>query len=253
MRISISKTVIIIPCYNEAVRLDLRAFSDFRSKGDQVAFVFVNDGSNENTRALLDRFCSSDADRFTVIHLVKNRGKGEAVRQGFLVAMRSNPDYIGFFDADLATPLSAIPTLTAVMRLRPSVDMVLGARVQLMGREIIRRPVRHYLGRCGATAISFTLNLPIYDTQCGAKLFRNTDALSSIFAEPFITRWLFDVEIIARYLCLPANASRRRGEGIYELPLDVWRDVENSKVGPWQFIKAFFDLARIYLRYPRLR
>jgi hypothetical protein len=102
-----------------------------------------------------------------------------------------------------------------------------------------------------ATAASFLLDLPVYDTQCGAKLFRVNDDARALFADPFSVNWTFDVEIIARLQAhltgIPSagDASTR----IYELPLNEWRDVAGSKVRPTDFLKGLLELWRIYRRY----
>jgi len=101
--------------------------------------------------------------------------------------------------------------------------------------------MRHYLGRVFATAASLVLALPIYDTQCGAKLFRANRQIFSLFAQPFMSRWIFDVEIIARYLTTFGS-----GAGIYELPLDRWTDIGDSRVKSADFIRASGELANIY-------
>jgi glycosyltransferase involved in cell wall biosynthesis len=232
---------IVVPCYNEEKRLPVEAFRNFASPG--VRFLFVNDGSRDGTLRVLETLHTADPSRFSVLNLERNSGKAEAVRRGMLAAMEQSPDLVGFWDADLATPLSELPPFLEVFATRPDIDMVFAARVRLLGRQISRRESRHYLGRVGATLISQTLGMAVYDTQCGAKLFRVNDALRKIFATPFLSRWIFDVEIIARLVKVRGRDAA--ASAIYELPIGVWHDVHGSKVKSHDFIRALRDLWKI--------
>jgi hypothetical protein len=167
-----------------------------------------------------------------------------------LRAFEADPDYVGYWDADLSTPLDAIPTFCSVLDSRRDIEMVFGARVSLLGRSVKRDLLRHYLGRVFATAASLALGIGFYDTQCGAKIFRVTHEIKSLFQGPFSTRWIFDVEIVAR-LVAARRATDRPGVGevVYEFPLHEWRDVAGSKVKPRDFVRAFFELAAISRRY----
>ena len=241
---------IVIPCYNEESRFPLDRFAAFTAAHPSIHFLLVNDGSTDKTIDVLRRASAGKEDQVGVIDQPVNGGKGEAVRRGILAALqREGCLYAGFWDADMATPLELIDDLTEVLANRPEVAMVFGARVKLLGRHVERRAIRHYLGRIFATVVSVTLRLAIYDTQCGAKIFRVTSETAALFAEPFCTRWVFDVEIIARFI-------RRRGydiasveRAIYEFPLPEWRDVAGSRVRPRDFFRAFFDVLKIYRRY----
>jgi dolichyl-phosphate beta-glucosyltransferase len=239
--------IVVVPCYNEEKRLDSDAFRGFVLEGHRIEFLFVNDGSGDGTLRLLEALRAANPDRFSVVNLDPNRGKAEAVRQGILAAIERQPDAVAFWDADLATPLSELAPFLDALASRPNVDVVFGSRVRLLGLDIRRRPSRHYFGRVGATLISSSLGLAVYDTQCGAKLFRNTAAVREVFAAPFLSRWIFDVEIIARFI-------RQRGRNeaavaMYELPVRVWHDVDGSKIRATDFVRALRDLWKIRRAY----
>lgn len=246
------RCTVVIPCYNEVRRLHVSAFQHFL-KHDQhrnIHLLFVNDGSTDDTLALLRNFCEQFPERTAYLNQQPNRGKAEAVRRGMLHVIAAGASkYTGFWDADLATPLEQIPDLLACLTANARLNMVFGARVKLLGRNIERRILRHYLGRCFATTASLLLRLPIYDTQCGAKLFRITPELEMVLAEPFRSRWIFDVEILARFLALHKGDRHPLRTEIYEYPLPVWTDVAGSKVGSLDFLRAFIELAGIYYRH----
>ncbi len=239
--------ILVVPCYNEAARLEPEAFVHYLTTHPGVQMVLVDDGSTDGTAEILDRIRTAAPTLVTTLRQPGNRGKGEAVRAGMLAALSAGARVIGFFDADLSTPLQAVDDFLAVLRTRPDVELVLGSRVMLMGRDIRRRPARHYLGRVFATAASHALDLPVYDTQCGATMLRVNAATASLFAVPFRSRWVFDVELIARYLRLPAAPGEpSRRDRIYELVLPTWHDRPGSKLQWFDFPRAMVDLGHIW-------
>lgn len=249
------RTGIVVPCLDEAERLDGERCVAYVGSHPGVDLLFADDGSTDGTRDVLRAMERDAPERIGWIGFDRTRGKAEAVRRGIVSLLdRDRYQAVGFWDADLATPLEAAGSFRRVLLERPEVDVVLGARVKLMGRTIVRNPWRHYLGRVFATAASIVLRLPVYDTQCGAKLFRVGDHLEALFGTPFRTRWIFDVEILARYAHHHGHPSGGRMEdGIYELPLTEWRDVGGSKVGPMDYVVAPAELARIWWTYMRKR
>ena len=235
--------VLVVPCYNEADRLDVDAYRTYADRTPGLRFLFVDDGSTDSTADVLQRL-SGNGPAFDAMRLEHNQGKAEAVRRGILKALESEPAFVGFWDADLSTPLQELDGFLEVFERHPAIEMVFGARVNLLGRTIQRNLMRHYIGRIFATMAATALKLPIYDTQCGAKVFRVNDALGELFREPFLSKWIFDVEIIARRLV----GSRAV---VYELPLTAWHDVRGSKIRLRDFVIVAGDFLRIRRAYLR--
>ncbi len=240
------RRAVVVPCFNEARRLDGPAFLALLDDEDTHA-VFVDDGSTDDTRARLQALVDERPARATLLPLAHNVGKGEAVRRGMLAALQSGAEVVAFLDADLSTPVDELQRLLAVLEQDPRRVVVLGARVALLGSRIERRATRHYLGRVFATAASWALGLAVYDTQCGAKVFRAGNALREALADPFRSRWAFDVELLARLL--PAIDA----DGIVEVPLRRWRDVGGSHLTPRAAVTAGVDLVRIAVDGARRR
>lgn len=240
-----ARVALVIPCYNEATRLALATFRAFDLPGHEFSFLFVDDGSTDGTAEILDDLCHEDPSRRSWMRLAENQGKAEAVRHGVLRALEQGVDQVGYWDADLATPLDELERFCRVLDRFPPIGMVFGSRVQLLGRTIRRHTHRHAFGRVFATVVSQMLSLAVYDTQCGSKLFRASDDLARVFAEPFVSRWVFDVEVIARFIELYEPRSIDIADRIYELPLRRWTDVAGSKIGPADALLAARDLTRI--------
>ncbi|MBM9519521.1 glycosyltransferase [Desulforhopalus vacuolatus] len=239
------KITLIIPCYNEAKRLDRKACLSYTAQPDAAELLLVNDGSSDKTAALLAELSKNEGISF--LDLPQNRGKAEAVRQGVLHALHGDCEAVGFWDADFATPLKEVRRFQLFLAAEEW-QLVTGARIKRLGAKIERHWYRNYVGRIIATLISCMLRLPAYDTQCGAKLFRR-DLAKRLFAEPFVSTWLFDVELLARAVHFYGHEAVKKM--VYELPLECWEDVSGSSVSFLFIFKIPGELWKIHRRWLR--
>ena len=244
------KTALAIPCYNEEGRLSPPEYKIFLAENPEVDLIFVDDGSSDATYAVLESIAADNSGRAFALRQPQNGGKAEAVRRGVLEAFAKGYGATGFWDADNSTPLRLARFLIADLESK-NVEMVMGSRVNMMGKRISRSHGRHYLGRLFASIASFLLNLEVYDTQCGAKVFRNDETMRRVFADPFITGWTFDLEIIARTILVRREKEPQAPADrfIIEHPLDEWMDVPGSKLKLSHAFRIARDLARIYRVY----
>ena len=229
---------LVVPCFDEAARLQIDPLVEFAAD-PRVSLVLVDDGSTDATAAMLDdAVCRSTS--IEVLRLPNNVGKGEATRRGLLVAADRGATWVGYLDADLATPVAEVLRLFEIALTDERIEVVIGARVALLGRDIRRSPFRHYTGRVFATAASIVLAKPVYDTQCGAKLFRCAPALLRAIETPFRSRWAFDVELLGRLA-----AAGVPPEAFWEEPLRQWHDIDGSRRSIRASVRSTFDLAAV--------
>ncbi len=243
-----SPIALVVPCYNEAGRFAVQEVADVLTAHPVLRLVLVDDGSTDATDQVLGRLAERFSDRVLVHRLPANQGKAGAVREGMLLATATWPQirYIGYFDADLATSLQEAFRLRLMAAPREPA-IIMGSRVNLLGTTDIKRlGHRHYFGRFFATLVSMQLRLPVYDTQCGAKLVRS-DMVGHLFQEPFLTRWLFDVEILWR--CMAHVGHAAMWNEVAEVPVSRWHERPGSKVNWTDALRVPGQLSRIARHY----
>ncbi len=241
-------TCIVVPCYNEQHRIRLDDFHTLISPTTRL--LFVDDGSTDRTAKLLSDW-SEARPGAEVLCLGSNSGKAEAVRAGIVRAIDEGAEYVAYFDADLASPPQELFRIIDLVRSTPAIDVALGARIAILGADIERTRARHFQGRIFATIASMILDLRVYDTQCGLKVFRVNPTLVEAFSEPFRSKWIFDVELLMRLL---RGTTPLAARAIIEVPLREWRDVGGSSLGFRARCRSLADLAAIGWRHrtPRL-
>jgi len=244
------RTGIIIPCYNEANRLDSKAFKSFILSNDDYHLCFVNDGSSDKTMEVLKSIQTGREDQVSIIDMKKNSGKASAVRSGArYLYNRTDIDYIGFIDADLSTDFNDFTKLVESINSNKDLQIVYGSRGKGNG-SIERNPIRMLFSKIIKVFTGMILGLPISDTQCGAKVFTR-DIIPVAYNQPFITQWLFDVEIFIR---LKNYFGRDQVMNhLYEQPLQRWVHMDDSKLGIRDAVQIPLKLISIWLNYGRLK
>lgn len=238
-------TCIVIPCYNEENRISMDEYSIFLDKNQSILICFVNDGSSDTTLSVLKILKKKHYNQIDILSLEKNLGKAEAVRKGINYCnQKYNHKYIGFLDADLATTLEEFLELQNY--LHGNVSFCFGSRILKIGSTIIRKKSRFLIGRIVATFISRSLQLKIYDTQCGCKIFTKEQS-ELLFKKKFISRWLFDVELFYKMIILYGKEDAVKK--MAEIPLKLWVEKGNSKVRMTYFFKLGYDLYQINSNY----
>jgi dolichyl-phosphate beta-glucosyltransferase len=237
--------IIVIPCYNETERLPVKDFFTFLDGNRDVSICFVNDGSADSTIEVLNGIKESFPENIHIITYIENAGKAESVRRGILYCSdHLHYENIAYLDADLATSLQECRELSKY--LNDEISFCFGSRIMRIGSVIERSLFRHIIGRIIATFISGILRLRVYDTQCGCKIIKRDLALK-VFKEPFISRWLFDVELFARIINIYGRLNCI--SKMIEVPLLRWAEKGESKVKITYAFGLWFDLLKIYRKY----
>ncbi|MGO4911010.1 dolichyl-phosphate beta-glucosyltransferase [Leeuwenhoekiella sp. W20_SRS_FM14] len=243
------KTAIIIPCYNEANRINKAAFERFIKESENYHLCFVNDGSKDETLKVLKNIQRVNENKVTVIDMKRNSGKAAAVRAGArYLYNREDIDNVGFIDADLSTDFEDFISLDDTLKRNTTLKMVFGSRAKDNdGDGIQKDPLRAIFSKIIKMCVFLILGLPIEDTQCGAKVFRK-ELIPVIYSTSFLSKWLFDVEMFIR-LKKYMGGKNAVMQIIQEQALNRWVHVDDSKLGLKDSLEIPLRLLVIWFNY----
>jgi dolichyl-phosphate beta-glucosyltransferase len=233
---------LVIPCFNEEHRLNQSEVMKCIEALNCVV-VLVDDGSADGTLGILNKLALQSPENIEVLPLPSNVGKGEAVRAGFNYAFERGATQVMFCDADFAVGPQDLLRICNTLDENAECKAVIGSRIAMVGTNIQRSVLRHYSGRAFATLVSLILGQQIYDTQCGAKVFKADNEVKRAFSQPFLSRWAFDVEAIGRLLRM--ERSKQNNSLILEMPLLSWMEVPGSKLSLISQLRTVLELFRI--------
>ncbi|MEN8789523.1 MAG: glycosyltransferase [Flavobacteriaceae bacterium] len=239
---------IVIPAYNEYDRFPSQEFKSFLKNYPEACLCLVNDASTDQTGDLFNRLYQEFPQQIILLNNLKNSGKAASVRKGVLHCFEEDVAHaIGYLDADLATSLEECYSYLDYLHEK---DFVFASRILKVGSVVERRFSRFLIGRILATAISNLLDLKVYDTQCGCKVFKS-ELGPLLFSQAFISKWLFDVELFSRLLNhFGSEEAIRRME---EVPVKRWVDRGASKVKLSYFFRLWYDLFLIRRSHNRIK
>lgn len=204
---------VVIPAFNEAGRIGSSVSAIFSKFPDALVLV-ADDGSSDRTAK------EAGAAGAAVVSFRENRGKGAAVREGVLEALRLGCSAVLFTDRDLACPPEEWGRVLLPLE-EGAADVSIASR-WLPESRVEGRPLVRGLASWGFALLArFLTGLPYRDFQCGCKAF-GREAARALFSEPFrCERYAFDVEVLLR--------ARDLGLRVAEVPV-LWRAGKGSKV-----------------------
>lgn len=212
---------IIVPCYKEreVIAPNIIAIHAFvRERFETHEIIVVTDGSPDGTADEVERLKRRHPE-IPLQHIAfpKNRGKGAAIRAGFLVAKY---ELVLMVDADLTISITELNNFLPAIE---HADMAIASR--LVPGTVFEEPTPFHRV---LTARVFHLlqililgNFEFSDTQCGFKLFRREQTLP-LFRVLTIERFAFDAELLF--------LARRMNLRVAILPVRILKDARNTNV-----------------------
>jgi len=231
--------LILIPAYNEEARIEpvLRDYAQFFGKNysGKTQILVVLNGCTDNTLGVVRRVA---ADYFSVgaLEFKAPIGKGGALIEGLKLAPLA--DFIGYVDADGATPPHAFLDLVKKMS---EADCVVGSR--WLPDSVIHQAQtgnRKFASRVFHFVVQLLFQLNIHDTQCGAKVMKR-EVIEKVHPFLRIADMAFDINLLV--------AIKRAGFKIAEVPTE-WTDKAGSKVVLFRSsLTMFLSVVRVRLIY----
>ncbi len=230
---------VILPLYNEEKRLSnlftkIKKFK-FLNK-NRLEFVFVDDGSSDNSNLLIENFINENKERIDLklISYKDNKGKGFALKKG---VAKAKHDWIITVDIDLSVKLEQIKIWQKKKLISQKLKVYFGSRL-LVGSRVKAKRNRKFIGFIFNIILRKILNsnlLNIKDTQCGFKLYEKKIA-KKIFKRLTENGYIHDVEIL---ILLQKSKIL-----VKEIPVE-WKHKHGSKIN--LFIDSIMMLRNLFV------
>jgi glycosyltransferase involved in cell wall biosynthesis len=215
---------IIFPLYNENKRLKycFQNIDIFNSNSSikKLEYIFVDDGSVDNSYQLILDFIKKRRRRkeikYKIIKFNKNKGKGAALISGIKNASK---DWMLTIDVDISVSLLEINNWIKYNYFEINKEIYFGSRN--LKKSIIKFEYhRKLIGLFFILICKLFLNIKLYDTQCGFKLYKKKTG-KMIFNKLTEKKFAHDIEIVLL-------ATKKKIE-IIELPVK-WVHKNDSKI-----------------------
>ena len=241
----VQRAALIIPFHNEENRLSLVSLEALLQH-KRFSLYLVDDGSRDATYQILNKWqIENNLDnRVTIIKLLSNVGKANAVRLGMRRAVADGFEVVGQMDADASIGERDLLLGLDLIQQNECTHLVSGARVRLAGSSVLRNPARLWLGRIIATFIFLITRIPMYDPQSPLKWWRFAAENSSTLDSPLETFWFGEVELIIRL----SNGEHKPKEPqlLREFPIEFWIDDAHSHFGNLRsYLRVISDLRKL--------
>jgi glycosyltransferase involved in cell wall biosynthesis len=241
-----SEFLLVIPCFNEGKRFPIHYWKDLISSHPNIFWLFIDDGSTDNTFELLLNLSHLFGNCKT-ISLPQNIGKGNAIREGFIFGLKEigHYKYAAYLDCDGAfdrhNVSNFLTNYEVELEFNPrKYDLIIGSRIAMAGYEIQRDFFRHLISRILITIVCWGWDKAPYDTQSGFKIFKASDLFFTSIKDEFVTRWFFDIELMLRLI------NRSNGDfRMKEIPVVRWKDIRGSHINAKNFPTVFLEIIRI--------
>lgn len=228
---------IVLPCYRPGANWQdtiVKSIGELKQKVSyDIELIVVDDGNVDKTPFSDLKALENAVDKFKYVTYPENHGKGYALRKG---VEQATGKYVIYTDVDIPYTVDSMYHL--IQKLDEGNALVVGVKDEDYYKHT--PAVRKYISKILRFFIRFFLSIPITDTQCGLKGFKQE--VRPIFLSTTIERYLFDLEFIKE-----VYASEHK-KSILALPISLKPGITFSKMNNKVLMHEMMNFGKLYFK-----
>lgn len=222
---------IVIPCFNEGKNIPelLKRFDDAIGNKDNVEIILVNNGSTDDSQAILERLLPSYPFASS-IKVTTNQGYGYGILKGL---RKCTGDYIGWTHADLQTEPAD------VLQVLPVIKQNNGTPLFIKGLRQNRRLVD----------VVFTWGMSVFETIYLGKKMRDINAQPNVFPKSFFLQWKkppidYSLDLYAYYQARVAKMKIIRIPMAFKKRIHGFSSWNDGILSKWTYVKRTVEYSK---------